>query len=60
MVSKLHPWRIEQEFPPVGYLVAASHFAVTPQSDVVLICAHDFQRHGDVFGMKKMPVFMHL
>ena len=26
-----------------------SHFAATPQSDVVRICAHDFQRHGDAF-----------
>ena len=30
--------------------MAASHFAVTPQSDVVRICAHDFQRHGNAFG----------
>ena len=26
------------------------HFTATPQSDVVRICAHDFQRHGDAFG----------
>ena len=34
--------------------MASSQFAVTPQSDVVRICAHDFQRHGDAFG-QKMP-----
>ena len=37
-------------FFKVGYPVATSHFAATPQSDVVRICAHDFQRHGDTFG----------
>ena len=50
MASELHPWRFELEFPPVGYPVATSHFTATPQSDVVRICAHDFQRHGDAFG----------
>ena len=37
-------------FFQVGYPVATSHFAATPQTDVVRICAHDFQRHGDAFG----------
>ena len=45
MALELHPWRFE-----VSYPVATSHFAVTPQSDVVCICAHDFQRHDDAFG----------
>ena len=40
----------------VGYPVATSHFAATPQSDVVRIYAHDFQRHGDAFGYdRKCP-----
>ena len=30
--------------------MATSHFAATPHSDVVCICAHDFQRRGDAFG----------
>ena len=35
------------------------HFAATPQSDVVRICAHDFQRHGDAFGtMFGITVFL--
>ena len=38
------------EFFQVGYSVVTSHFAATPQSDVMRICAHDFQRHGDAFG----------
>ena len=29
-------------FFQVGYPVVTSHFAATPQSDVVRICAHDF------------------
>ena len=45
MALELHPWRFE-----VSYPVATSHFAVTPQSDVVCICAHDFQRYHDAFG----------
>ena len=44
---ELHPWRFDFQ---VGYPVATSHFAATPQSDVVQICAHDFQRRGDAFG----------
>ena len=35
--------------------MATSHFAATPQSDVVRICAHGFQRHGDAFGVKNHP-----
>ena len=42
---------------PVGYSVATSHFAATPQSDVVRICAHDFQRHGDAFGTTENACF---
>ena len=34
----------------VGYPVVTNHFAATPQSDVLGICAHSFQRHGDAFG----------
>jgi len=60
MASELHPWRFELEFFQVGYPVATSHFAVTPQSDIVRIGAHDFQCHGDAFGMSEMPVFVHL
>ena len=61
MASELHPWRFELDFfPQVGYFVATSHFAATPQSDVVRICAHDFQGHGDAFGRTEMPVFVHL
>ena len=33
------------------------HFAATPQSDVVRICAHDFQRHGDAFTMTENACF---
>ena len=33
------------------------HFAATPQSDVVRICAHDFQRHGDAFGTTENACF---
>ena len=41
-------------FFQVGYPVATSHFAATPQNDVVVcICAHDFQRHGNAFGTTK-------
>ena len=35
MASELHPWRFELEFFQVS--VATSHFAATPQSDVVRI-----------------------
>ncbi len=41
----------------VGNPVAISHFAATPQSDVVRICAHDFQRHGDAFGTTENACF---
>ena len=44
-------------FPLVGYLVATSHFAATPQSDIVRICAHDFRRHGDAFGTTENACF---
>ena len=44
-------------FFQVGYPVATSHFAVTPQSDVVRIYAHDFQCHGDAFGMTENAHF---
>ena len=37
--------------------MATSHFAATPQSDVVRICAHDFQRHGDAFGTTENAYF---
>ena len=31
--------------------VVTNHFAATPQSDVGrILCAHDFQRHGEAFG----------
>ena len=36
------------------------HFAATPQSDIVRICAHDFQRHGDAFGKTENAFFVHL
>ena len=36
------------------------HFATTPQSVIVRICAHDFQCNGDSFGTTEMPFFMHL
>ena len=53
MASELHPWRFELDFfpsqLPCGYY-STSHFAVTPQSDIVHICAHDFQCHGNAFG----------
>ena len=41
----------------VGYPVVTSHFAATPPSDVVRICAHDFQRHGDAFGTTENACF---
>ena len=41
----------------VGYPVVTSHFVATPESDVVRICAHDFQRHGDAFGTKENACF---
>ena len=44
-------------FVQVGYPVATSHFAVTPQSDIVRICAHGFQRHGDAFSMTENACF---
>ena len=44
-------------FFKVGYPVATSQFAATPQSDVVRICAHDFQRHGDAFGTTENACF---
>ena len=50
MASELHPGDSKWIFFQVGYPLASSQFAVTPQSDVVRICAHDFQRHGDAFG----------
>ena len=37
--------------------MATSHFAATTQSDVVRICAHDFQCHGDAFGMTENACF---
>ena len=58
MASELHPWGFELDFFfKVGYSVVTSHFAVTPQSDVVRICAHDFQRHGDAFGKTENACF---
>jgi len=57
MASELHPWRFELDFFQVGYRVAPSHFAATPQSDVVRICAHDFQRHSDAFGTTENACF---
>ena len=58
MASELHPWRFELEFfpgrLPCGYTI---HFAATPQSDVVRICAHDFQRHGEAFGTTENASF---
>ena len=44
-------------FFPSRLSVAASHFAVTPQSDVVRICVHDFQCHGNAFGMTENAHF---
>ena len=41
----------------LDYPVATSHFAATPQSDVVRICAHDFQSHGDAFDMTENTRF---
>ena len=38
--------------------MATSHFAVTPQSDVVRIYAHDFQQHGDAFGITENASFL--
>ena len=58
MVSELHPWRFELDFFfQIYYPVATSHFAATPQSDIVCICAHDFQRHGDAFGTTENACF---
>ena len=57
MASELHPWRFEPNFFQIGYPVATSHFAATPQSDVVRICAHDFQRHGNAFGTTENVYF---
>ena len=37
--------------------MATSHFAVTPQSDVVHTCVHDFHRHGDTFGTTENACF---
>ena len=57
MASELHPWRFELNFFQVCYPVATSHFAATPQGDVVRICAHDFQHHGDAFGTTENACF---
>ena len=60
MASELHPWIFELEFFQVGYPVATSRFAasfVTPQSDVVHICTHDFRRQGDAFGTTENACF---
>ena len=51
---ELHPWRFDFQ---VGYPVATSHFAATPQSDEERICAHDFQRHSDAFGTTENACF---
>ena len=53
MALELHPWRFEQ----VGYPVVTSHFALTPQSDVACICAHDFQHHSDPFSTTENACF---
>ena len=37
--------------------IPTSHFAATPQSDVLLICAHDFQRHGRRFRCDRQCLF---
>ena len=37
--------------------MATSHFAATPQSDVVRICAHDFQHNGDAIGTTENACF---
>ena len=57
MVLELHPWRFELDFFPFGYPVATSQFAATPQSDLVRICAHDFQCHGDAFSRTENACF---
>ena len=60
MASELHPWKFELDFfPQVGYPVAIiiSQFAATPESDVVRICAHNFQRHGNAFGTTENACF---
>ena len=44
-------------FFQVGYPMATSHFAATPQSNVVRICARDFQCHGDAFGTTENACF---
>ena len=60
MASELHPWRFELAFFQVGYPVVISHFAATPQSDVVHICAHDFRVMVTLLVRQIMPVFMRL
>ena len=62
MASEPHPWRLELDFYlfyyfKVGYPVVTNHFVETPKSDVVRICAHDFQRHGDAFGTTECACF---
>ena len=57
MASEFHPWRFELDFFQVGYPVVPSHFAATPQSDVVRICAHDFKRHIDAFDTTENACF---
>ena len=37
--------------------MVTSHFAATPQSDVVCICARDFRRRGDAFGTTENACF---
>ena len=58
MASEPHSWRFELEIfssrLPVD--TPTGHFAATPQSDAVRICAHDFQRHGDAFGTTENAV----
>ena len=44
-------------FFQVDHPVVTRHFAATPQSDVVCISAHDFQRHGDAFGTTENACF---
>ena len=58
-MKSLHPWRFELEIFPsqLPCAVVTSHFAVTPQCDVVRICAHDFQCHGHAFGMTENACF---
>ena len=49
--------QVNWNFVQVGYPLATSHFAATPQNDVVRICAHDFQRHADAFGTTENACF---